>query len=244
MFGDGRSLVAHVHVTGQTTIGPRTVVYPFELLGMPPQSAHFRSGLTRLDIGAGYDIRENVTMNARFLANPKCVIFDKRRDSDRCKKVAMEWHNRLKSEQPIKPELLSCNFYDCEIRSSICICPAAAAGRTRFGDNLSLYARSSHRPALPASAELLGICRRIDHAIRPVGGRLDGARAHPALLALGHARARFRAGQITRWCKVVAAVALWPLAGHERDPDAVVASAELPVISLSKQRLPAFVGSE
>jgi len=42
--GEGSPLVAHVHVTGHTTIGARTVVYPFASLGTPPQSVKYRGG--------------------------------------------------------------------------------------------------------------------------------------------------------------------------------------------------------
>jgi UDP-N-acetylglucosamine acyltransferase len=62
-IGDGCRLIAHVNVTGHTTIGARTVVYPFASLGSPPQSVHYRGGATRLAVGADCDIRENVTMN-------------------------------------------------------------------------------------------------------------------------------------------------------------------------------------
>jgi UDP-N-acetylglucosamine acyltransferase len=62
-IGDGCRLVANVHVTGHTTIGARTVIYPFVSLGTPPQSARYRGGETRLVIGAGCDLREGVTMN-------------------------------------------------------------------------------------------------------------------------------------------------------------------------------------
>ena len=55
--------IAHVHVTGHTTIGARTVIYPFASLGTPPQSVKYRGGPTRLVIGADCDIRESVTMN-------------------------------------------------------------------------------------------------------------------------------------------------------------------------------------
>src|ERR1700683_1597578 len=60
---DGARLIAHVHVTGVTTIGEHTVVYPFASLGTPPQSVHYRGGATRLVIGAHCEIRESVTMN-------------------------------------------------------------------------------------------------------------------------------------------------------------------------------------
>ncbi len=61
--GEGCRLLAHVNLTGHTTIGPRTVIYPFVSLGSPPQSVHYRGGATRLMVGADCDIRENVTMN-------------------------------------------------------------------------------------------------------------------------------------------------------------------------------------
>jgi UDP-N-acetylglucosamine acyltransferase len=59
----GCRLIAHVHITGHTTIGARTVLYPFVSLGTPPQSVKYRGGATRLRIGADCDLREAVTMN-------------------------------------------------------------------------------------------------------------------------------------------------------------------------------------
>jgi len=59
----GVRLIAHVNVTGVTTIGEETVVYPFSSLGTPPQSVHYRGGATQLVIGAKCDLREGVTMN-------------------------------------------------------------------------------------------------------------------------------------------------------------------------------------
>jgi UDP-N-acetylglucosamine acyltransferase len=62
-IADGCKLVAHVHLAGNTTIGPRTIIYPFASLGTPAQSARVGSGATSLVIGADCDIREHVTMN-------------------------------------------------------------------------------------------------------------------------------------------------------------------------------------
>ncbi len=62
-IGDGCRLIAHVHITGHTTVGPRCVIYPFASLGTPPQSTKYRGGPTRLVVGAQCDIRESVTMN-------------------------------------------------------------------------------------------------------------------------------------------------------------------------------------
>ena len=62
-LADGCRLHSHVHVTGHTTIGARTVIYPFVSLGTPPQSFSYRGEPTRLVVGADCDIREGVTMN-------------------------------------------------------------------------------------------------------------------------------------------------------------------------------------
>jgi UDP-N-acetylglucosamine acyltransferase len=63
VIGDGCRLVAHVHLTGHTTIGARTVIYPFASFGSPPQSVKYRGGPTRLTVGSDCDIREGVTVN-------------------------------------------------------------------------------------------------------------------------------------------------------------------------------------
>jgi UDP-N-acetylglucosamine acyltransferase len=59
----GVRLLSHVHVTGVTTVGEATVVYPFASLGTPPQSVHYKGGPTKLVIGANCELREGVTMN-------------------------------------------------------------------------------------------------------------------------------------------------------------------------------------
>jgi UDP-N-acetylglucosamine acyltransferase len=61
--GDGCRLLAHVNLTGHTTIGPRNVIHPFASLGSSPQSFSYRGGPTKLVVGADCDIREGVTMN-------------------------------------------------------------------------------------------------------------------------------------------------------------------------------------
>jgi UDP-N-acetylglucosamine acyltransferase len=63
VIGDGCRLLANVHLTGHTTVGARTVIYPFVSLGTPPQSVSYRGEPTQLVVGADCDIRENVTMN-------------------------------------------------------------------------------------------------------------------------------------------------------------------------------------
>jgi UDP-N-acetylglucosamine acyltransferase len=62
-IGDGSQLVAHVHITGHTTIGLGCTIYPFASLGTPPQSLHYKGEPTRLVVGARCQIRESVTIN-------------------------------------------------------------------------------------------------------------------------------------------------------------------------------------
>src|SRR5258706_10264430 len=70
VVGEGCRLVAHVHVTGHTTVGARTIVYPFASLGTPPQSVKYRGGPTPLAIGAGCDIPGDVTLKTRTQNDP------------------------------------------------------------------------------------------------------------------------------------------------------------------------------
>ena len=64
VLGDGVELKSHVVITGDTTIGAETVVFPFTSLGEIPQDLKFGGEDTRLEIGARNRIREHVTMNA------------------------------------------------------------------------------------------------------------------------------------------------------------------------------------
>jgi UDP-N-acetylglucosamine acyltransferase len=76
-LADNCTLIAHVHLTGHTTIGPRTVAYPFVSLGTPPQSVHYHGEPTRLTIGADCDLREGVTINIGTVARGVTVVGDR-----------------------------------------------------------------------------------------------------------------------------------------------------------------------
>lgn len=56
-------LKSHVVVTGKTSIGADTVIFPFAVIGEIPQDKKFDGEETRLEIGARNRIREHVTMN-------------------------------------------------------------------------------------------------------------------------------------------------------------------------------------
>ncbi len=62
-LGDGVRLISHVVVDGRTSIGAKTVVYPFASLGQRPQDLKFKGEDSALEIGAHNQIREHVTMN-------------------------------------------------------------------------------------------------------------------------------------------------------------------------------------
>jgi UDP-N-acetylglucosamine acyltransferase len=64
----GVKLVSHVAVLGNTAIGARTEVWPFAVLGAPPQDKGYKGEDTRLVIGPDNILREQVTMQ---LGTPK-----------------------------------------------------------------------------------------------------------------------------------------------------------------------------
>lgn len=61
-LGDRVELKSHVVVTGDTSVGADTVIYPFASIGHDPQDLKFKGEETRLEIGARNRIREYVTM--------------------------------------------------------------------------------------------------------------------------------------------------------------------------------------
>ena len=62
-LGDGVVLKSHVVVTGRTSVGDDTVIFPFSCIGEIPQDLKFKGEATELRIGARNRIREHVTMN-------------------------------------------------------------------------------------------------------------------------------------------------------------------------------------
>ena len=62
-LAEGVVLKSHVVVTGKTSIGAETVIYPHTSIGEIPQDLKFKGEETRLEVGARNRIREGVTMN-------------------------------------------------------------------------------------------------------------------------------------------------------------------------------------
>ncbi|MEM8693097.1 MAG: acyl-ACP--UDP-N-acetylglucosamine O-acyltransferase [Pseudomonadota bacterium] len=63
-IGPDVELRSHVVVTGKTTIGEGTLVFPFAVLGEIPQDLKFKGEESALVVGARNRIREHVTMNS------------------------------------------------------------------------------------------------------------------------------------------------------------------------------------
>ena len=63
VIGADVQLKSHVVIEGRTTLGERTVVYPFAVLGGPPQHLKMMDQDTRLTIGADCIIREHATIH-------------------------------------------------------------------------------------------------------------------------------------------------------------------------------------
>jgi UDP-N-acetylglucosamine acyltransferase len=62
-IADGVWLYSHAVVTGRTSIGPNTHIYPFASVGHQPQDLKYKGEPSTLEIGANNIIRENVTIN-------------------------------------------------------------------------------------------------------------------------------------------------------------------------------------
>src|SRR5918993_1282248 len=63
VLNDGCELKSHVVVTGHTTIGARTRIFPFASIGHAPQDLKYAGEPSTLTVGSDCIIREAVTMN-------------------------------------------------------------------------------------------------------------------------------------------------------------------------------------
>ena len=62
-IGKNTELESNVIISGDTEIGANCKVYPFTVLGNPPQDLKFKGEASKLIIGNNNVIREHVTMN-------------------------------------------------------------------------------------------------------------------------------------------------------------------------------------
>ena len=67
-IGDGTRLSSHIVIEGHCELGAGNTIYPFAMLGGPPQHTAYRGEDTRLVIGDNNVIREHATMNVGTVA--------------------------------------------------------------------------------------------------------------------------------------------------------------------------------
>ena len=63
VLGEGVRVLSHVVLQQDTTVGARTVIHPFCVIGGDPQHGGYRGEPVRLEIGADNVIREHCTFN-------------------------------------------------------------------------------------------------------------------------------------------------------------------------------------
>lgn len=63
VLSEGVRLVSHVVVQQDTTVGERTIIHPFAVIGGDPQHTGYKGETVRLEVGADNVIREHCTFN-------------------------------------------------------------------------------------------------------------------------------------------------------------------------------------
>jgi hypothetical protein len=122
-------------------------------------------------------------------------------------------------------------------------CPSSAAQcGARTDLDLPAFAVTAGRLQLPAPADMLGVWRRSDRALRLVGRRMDDAGADPALPPLGHIRHRQRAADDACGRAMVSAVALRTLARRQRIVNAELAASLRSAAHRQKKKPPLGCG--
>lgn len=69
----GVDVLSHVHIMGRTTVGARTRIFPFSVLGADPQVRGLGDRATSLSIGADNVIREHVSIHLGSGPNGSCT---------------------------------------------------------------------------------------------------------------------------------------------------------------------------
>ena len=76
-------LISHVSIAGSTSVGERTVVYPFACLGHPPQDNKYKGEDTQLIVGRDNQIREGAVLHVgtmqghgRTTVGDRCLLMN------------------------------------------------------------------------------------------------------------------------------------------------------------------------
>jgi UDP-N-acetylglucosamine acyltransferase len=156
-LGDGVRLVSHVVVAGQTTLGEKTVVYPFASLGHPPQDLKFKGEESSLEIGAHNQIREHVTINPGTEGGGLVT-----RVGDHCLLM-------------VATHLA----HDCQVGNHVILANnATVAGHVEIGDHAVLGGMSAvHQYVRIGAHAMIGGMSAVENDVIPYG-TVRGERAH------------------------------------------------------------------
>ncbi len=76
-IGAGTSVGVHCYLTGDTEIGADNLIFPYAVVGTPPQDVKFEpGGVSRLRVGNGNRIREFCTLNCSTLEDSATTVGD------------------------------------------------------------------------------------------------------------------------------------------------------------------------
>jgi UDP-N-acetylglucosamine acyltransferase len=83
VLAEGVRLVSHVSIAGSTSVGARTIIYPFAALGHPPQDNRYKGEDTKLIVGADNRIRESAVLHlgtvqgrGQTVIGDKCLLMN------------------------------------------------------------------------------------------------------------------------------------------------------------------------
>ena len=163
ILGDDVKLVSHVCVAGRTTVGEKTIIYPFASIGHPPQDLKYHGEKSELIIGKNNTIREHVTMNPGTEGGGmKTVVGD----------------NGL--------FMMSCHVaHDCQVGNNVIMANnATIAGHVHVGDFVLVGGLSAvHQFVRIGSHAVIGGMSGVENDVIPFG-RVKGERAFLAGLNL------------------------------------------------------------
>jgi UDP-N-acetylglucosamine acyltransferase len=175
-LGDGVSIMAHVVVGGRTTIGPRTRIYPFASIGLPPQDLKYHGEASALRIGAENTIREHVTMNPGTEGGGMTTSV-----GDRC--LFMVGAHVA---------------HDCKVGNSVIMANnATLAGHVEIGDHAVLGGLSAvHQFVRIGQHAMIGGMSGVEHDVIPYGSVMGDRARLAGLNVVGLKRRNFSRDEI------------------------------------------------
>jgi UDP-N-acetylglucosamine acyltransferase len=175
-LGDGVSVMAHVVVGGRTVIGPRTRIFPFASIGLPPQDLKYHGEASTLRIGADNTIREHVTMNPGTEGGGMLTSV-----GDRC--LFMVGAHVA---------------HDCKVGNGVIMANnATLAGHVEIGDNAILGGLSAvHQFVRIGQHAMIGGMSGVEHDVIPYGSVMGDRARLAGLNVVGLRRRNFTRDEI------------------------------------------------